>query len=91
VARAAVRRRVRQSHTLNAVRIWRKFTPLEGSNFADGRRIENASAGKIPPNMMDRLLDDGDLRELQGMPLKKKPAAPSVRHRTTVKRSVGKS
>ena len=61
-----------------------------GLNFASGHPLDEESANQIPANMMGRLLDDGDLRRLQGMLLKKKPPAPSVR-RTTPKRRVGKS
>jgi hypothetical protein len=36
--------------------------------------------------MIGRLLDDGDLRKLHGMLLKKKPPEPSVRRRSAAKR-----
>jgi hypothetical protein len=40
--------------------------------------------------MIGRLLDDGDLRKLQGLLVKKKPPAPSVPRRTATRRGVGK-
>jgi hypothetical protein len=59
--------------------------------FVSGHRLDRESAGQIPANMIGRFLDDGDLRKLQRMLIKKKPPAPSVRRRTTAKRRVGKS
>jgi hypothetical protein len=58
--------------------------------FVSGHQLDQESAAQIPASMMGRLLDDGDLRKLQGMLVKKKPPAPSVRRRTTAKRRVGK-
>jgi hypothetical protein len=45
----------------------------------------------IPANMIGGFLDEGDLRKLQGMLIKKRPPAPSVRRPTVSKRRVGKS
>jgi hypothetical protein len=59
-------------------------------DFAFGHQLDSASADQIPANMMGRLLDDGDLRKLHRMLIKKKPPAPSVRRRTIAKRRVGK-
>jgi hypothetical protein len=61
-----------------------------GLEFASGEQLDPESAGQIPANMIGRLLDDGDLRKLHRMLLKKKPPAPSVRRLTTTKRRVGK-
>ena len=62
-----------------------------GLAFVSGHQLDLESASQIPRNMMGRLLDNGALRKLQGMLLKKKPPAPSVRRRTTGKRTMGKS
>jgi hypothetical protein len=59
--------------------------------FASGHQLDPESAGQIPTNMIGRFLDDGDLRKLHRMLIKKKPPAPSVRRRTAAKRRVGKS
>ena len=59
-------------------------------DFASGHKLDPASADQIPAKMMGRLLDDGDLRKLHRMLIKKKPPAPSVRRRTIAKRRVGK-
>ena len=49
------------------------------------------SVEQIPANMIGKLLDDGDLRKLQRLLIKKKPPAPSVRRRmATTKRRVAK-
>jgi hypothetical protein len=58
--------------------------------FASGHRLDPESAGQIPENMVGRRLDDGDLRKLHWMLIKKRPAASSVRRPTTAKRKVGK-
>jgi hypothetical protein len=42
----------------------------------------------MPLNMIGRFLDDGDLRKLHGMLLKKKLPAPSIGRRTGTKRKV---
>jgi hypothetical protein len=47
--------------------------------LADGRAFASMS-------MIGRFLDDGDLRELHSMLIKKKPPAPSVRRRAASKR-----
>jgi hypothetical protein len=62
-----------------------------GLEFASGHQLDSVSAEMIPPNMIGRFLDDGDLRKLHGMLLEKKPPAPSLRRRTTARRRVGKS
>jgi hypothetical protein len=58
--------------------------------FASGHQLDPISAELIPVNMIGRFLDDGDLRKLQRMLIKKKPPALSVRRRTTAKRRVSK-
>ena len=58
--------------------------------FVSGHQLDQESASQIPASMMGRLLDDGDLRKLQWMLVKKKPPAPSVRRPATAKRKVGK-
>jgi hypothetical protein len=62
-----------------------------GLEFVSGHQLDPESASQIPANMIGRLLDDGDLRKLHRMLLKKKPPAPSVRRWTASKRRVGKS
>jgi hypothetical protein len=57
--------------------------------FVSGHQLDPASVELIPASMIGRLLDDGDLRKLQRILIKKKPPAPSVRRRTTAKRRVG--
>ena len=60
-------------------------------DFAGAIELDEASARKIPADMIGRLLDDDDLRELlEAAITSKKPAAPSVRRRTATKRRVGK-
>src|ERR1700747_2784982 len=61
-----------------------------GLEFVSGHQLDPISAAQVPANMIGRFLDDGDLRKLQRMLLKKKPPAPSVRRRTTGKRRAGK-
>jgi hypothetical protein len=53
--------------------------------FASGHELDDASAHEIPENMIGRLLDEGDLRMLQRL-LIKKPPAPSVRRRKTARK-----
>jgi hypothetical protein len=67
-----------------------------GLEFASGHQLDPLSAEQIPASMIGCLLNQGDLRKLQrllmklqGMLLKKKPLAPSVRRRTATKRRVG--
>jgi hypothetical protein len=60
-----------------------------GLEFVSGHPLDPESAGQIPANMIARFLDDGDLRELHRMLIKKKPPAPSVRRQTARKRRVG--
>jgi hypothetical protein len=43
-----------------------------------GHQLDQESADQIPANMTGRFLDDGDLRKLHEMMVKKKPPAPSV-------------
>jgi hypothetical protein len=62
-----------------------------GLAFVSGQQLDPVSAAQVPANMIGRFLDDGDLRKLQQMLLKKKPPAPSVRRATDRKRRVGKS
>jgi hypothetical protein len=57
--------------------------------FASGHQLDQESAGQIPANMIGRLLNGDDLRNLDRMVLKKKPPAPSVQRRTSAKRKVG--
>jgi hypothetical protein len=66
------------------------FFPLvvTGSRPASARP---ESAGEIPASMIGRLLDDGDLKKLHRMLIKKKPPAPPVRQPTATKRGLGKS
>jgi hypothetical protein len=59
--------------------------------FAVGHQLDPLSAELIPPNMIGRFLDDGDLRRLHRMLIKKKPPAPSVRRPTARKRKVATS
>jgi hypothetical protein len=61
-----------------------------GLTFVSGHQLDPPSAELVPASMIGRLLDDGDLRKLHRMLIKKKPPAPSVRRRTTAKRRVGK-
>ena len=55
-----------------------------------GQRLDPLSAELIPANMIGRFLEDGDLRKLHQMLIKKKPPALSVRRGTARKRKVGK-
>jgi hypothetical protein len=57
--------------------------------FASGHQLDEESERYIPANMMGRLLDDGDLRRLERMLVRKQPPAPSVRPRSRARR-VGK-
>jgi hypothetical protein len=59
--------------------------PIEGLSSRPGISFDPESAGQIPANMIGRFLDDGDLRKLHRMLIKKKPPAPSVRRRTVTK------
>jgi hypothetical protein len=61
-----------------------------GLEFASGHQLDPESAGQIPANMIGRSLDDGDLRTLHRMLVKKKPPAPAVRRQTARKQRVGK-
>jgi hypothetical protein len=61
----------------------------KGLDFAGAHELDEASAHQIPASLIGRLLDDGDLRKLQRMLIKKRPPAPSVRRRTAARR-VGK-
>jgi hypothetical protein len=59
--------------------------------FASGHQLDPLSAELIPANMIGKFLDDGDLRKLHRMLIRKKPPAPSAPRRTAAKRRVGKS
>jgi hypothetical protein len=65
-------------------------TSLPPSVRYDWHQLEQLSADQIPVNMIGRFLDNGDLRKLHRLLIKKKPPAPSVRRRTAAKRRVGK-
>jgi hypothetical protein len=56
-----------------------------GLEFASGHQLDPLSAEQIPANMIGRFLDDGDLRKLHQMLIKKKPSAPPVGRRATAK------
>jgi hypothetical protein len=43
-----------------------------GLEFVSGHKLDPISAPQIPANMIGRLLDDGDLRKLHRMLIKKK-------------------
>jgi hypothetical protein len=60
----------------------------QGLEFVSGHQLDPESAGEIPANMIGRFLDEGDLRKLHRMLIKKKPPAPSVRRRTAARRKV---
>jgi len=55
---------------------------IASSTSPPPHELDEASARQIPAAMLGWLLDDGDLRKLERMILRKKPPAPSVRHRT---------
>jgi len=59
-------------------------------DFTSGHQLDPISAAQVPASMKRRFLDDGDLRKLHRMLVKKKPPAPSVRRQTATKRRVGK-
>jgi hypothetical protein len=63
----------------------------QGLEFASGSQPDPESAGQIPANMIGRFLDEGNLRKMHQMLIKKKPPAPSVRQGTAAKHTVGKS
>jgi hypothetical protein len=54
----------------------------DGLVFASGHELDDASAHRIPENMIGRLLDDLDVRRLQQALMPKKPPAPSVQRRS---------
>jgi hypothetical protein len=60
----------------------------QGLEFVSGHQLDPESAGEIPANMIGRFLDEGDLRKLHRMLIKKKAPAPSVRRRTAARRKV---
>jgi hypothetical protein len=47
--------------------------------FASAQQLDPASSEQISANMIGRFLNDGDLRKLQPMLLKKNPSPRSVR------------
>src|SRR5215475_3792667 len=53
----------------------------DGLDFADGDKIDDASAYRIPESMIDRLLDQCDISRLHRLLLTKIPPAPSVKVR----------
>jgi hypothetical protein len=76
-----------EAHSLIAARMKAAVAGLDkGLNFTDGHELDAASARQIPDDMIGRLLDDGDLRRLERITTRKKPAAPSVRCRTAPNR-----
>lgn len=82
-----------ESHGLLHARLKASLAGADrGLEFASRDKLDRKSAEQIPANMIGRPLDDGDLRKLHGMFVKKKPPATSVRRRTTDRnRRVGKS
>jgi hypothetical protein len=58
--------------------------------FSSGDQLDRESAGQIPAKMIGRLLDDGDLRKLHRMLLKKKATGPISTGSAAEKRRVGK-
>jgi hypothetical protein len=62
----------------------------QGLDIAVGHELDEESARQIPDDMIGRLLDDGDLRRLERIITRKKPAAPSVRRQSSAKKSVPK-
>jgi hypothetical protein len=59
--------------------------------FASGHQLDPLNVERISANMIGRFLDDGDLRKLHRMLIKKRAPAPSVRRPTATKRRVGES
>jgi hypothetical protein len=62
----------------------------QGLDFVVGHELGEESARQIPADMIGRLLDDGDLRRLERIITRKKLAAPSVRRRSSAKKSVSR-
>jgi hypothetical protein len=56
-----------------------------GLEFASGHQLYPLSVELIPANMIGRFLDDGNLRKLRKMLIKKRPPAPSLRRGTATK------
>jgi hypothetical protein len=80
-----------ESHGLLHARLKASLAGADrGLEYASAHQLDPESAGQIPANMIGRLLDDGDLRKLQRMHIKKKPPAPSVRRRTAATRGAAK-
>jgi hypothetical protein len=80
-----------QSHGLLHARLKASLAGADRDlEFASGHQLDPLSAEQIPANMIGRFLDDGDLRKLHRIVIKKKPPAPSVRRPTATKRRVGK-
>ena len=53
----------------------------DGLDFAGGHRIDDPSAQQIPESMINRLLDNRDLRRLHQLFLTRRAPAPSVKVR----------
>ena len=64
--------------------------PQAHTDASLSHQLDPESADQIPADTIGRFLDDGDLRKLQGMLLKRKPPATSVRQRAAAKRRAGK-
>jgi hypothetical protein len=62
-----------------------------GFEFASGHQLYPLSAELIPATMIGRFLDDGDLRKLRQMLIKKRRPAPSVRRDTATKAQSGQT
>jgi hypothetical protein len=62
-----------------------------GLEFASGHQLYPLSVELIPANMIGRFLDDGNLRKLRQMLIKKRPPAPSLRRGTATKAQGGQT
>jgi hypothetical protein len=79
-----------QSRGLLHARLMASLTGADRElEFASGHQLDPLSAKEIQANMIGRFLDDGDLRKLHQVLIKKKPPALSVRRRTAGKDRVG--
>ena len=79
-----------EAQVLIQARMKAAVSRLDPGFECDGYALDEASARQIPPDMIGRLLDDGDLRRLQRITTRKKPAARSVRRRSPAKKSVSR-